>query len=174
MTTSCLLQWSAEGHGLIEIMLIHSDGSYTNVNLPTRVHQPRSGHTCMGSEARVDRRLRKGMYISPLQKRTHSTEHLKLAFASDILFPMACSLTKASQCLSYLRLFPGRTNEIFCHTIILFITTYTVVCIFIALLQCRPIRAHWNPQTGVECIHMRATLTAMAALNSFSDLMIYL
>lgn len=102
------------------------------------------------------------------------TEHLKLLFASDILFPMACSLTKASQCLSYLRLFPGRTNEIFCHTIILFVTTYTVVCIFIALLQCQPIRAHWKPQTGVECINMRATLTAMAALNSFSDLMIYL
>jgi hypothetical protein len=87
---------------------------------------------------------------------------------------MACSLTKVSQCLSYLRLFPGRTNEVFCHTMIVFITTYTIVCIFIALLQCQPIRAHWNPHTGLECINMRATLAAIAALNSFSDLMIYL
>lgn len=109
------------------------------------------------------------------------TEHLvrctkktQLGFASDMLFPIACSLTKISQCMSYLRLFPGRSNEIFCHVMVVFITMYTAACFFISLLQCRPIRAHWNPETGLECMDMRATLAVVAALNSFSDLMIYL
>ncbi|KAF1930936.1 uncharacterized protein M421DRAFT_362575 [Didymella exigua CBS 183.55] len=108
------------------------------------------------------------------QKPEWAISYAKLGFASDILFPIACSFTKASQCLSYLRLFPGRSNEIFCNMMITFITTYTFVCIFIALLQCRPIRAHWNPETGLECINTRATLAVVAAINSFSDLVIYL
>lgn len=57
---------------------------------------------------------------------------------------------------------------------IVFITTYNIICVFIALLQCRPIRAHWSPGTGLQCMNMRATLVAIAALNSFSDLTIYL
>lgn len=121
----------------------------------------------------MEHRLREGMILTHSEI-GHSTEQIQLGFASDILFPMACSLTKVSQCLSYLRLFPGRTNEIFCHIMIVIITTYTFVCIIIALLQCRPIRAHWNPRTGLECMNMRATLAAIAALNSFIDLMIYL
>ncbi|KAF3043475.1 hypothetical protein E8E12_009259 [Didymella heteroderae] len=108
------------------------------------------------------------------QKPEWAISYAKLGFASDILFPIACSLTKISQCLSYLRLFPGRSNEIFCRMMIVFITTYTIVCILIALLQCRPIRAHWYPQTGLECMDTRATFAAIAALNNFSDIMIYL
>lgn len=87
---------------------------------------------------------------------------------------MACSLTKASQCLLYLRLFPGRSNEMIYRTMIVFVITYTFVCIFIALLQCRPMRAYWNPKTGLECINMRATLATMATFNSVSDLVVYL
>ena len=76
--------------------------------------------------------------------------------------------------LSSLMVISGRTNEILCHTMIVFIATYTVVCIIIAFLQCRPIRAHWNPQTGLECMNMRATLAAITVLNIFSDMMVYL
>lgn len=103
-----------------------------------------------------------------------STEASQLGFASDILFPIACSLTKMSQCLSYLRLFPGRSNEIFCNIMIIFIATYTIACIFVSLLQCHPIRAYWSPVTGLECMNMHAMLATIAALNSLSDLLIYL
>ncbi|KZM18462.1 hypothetical protein ST47_g10383 [Ascochyta rabiei] len=39
---------------------------------------------------------------------------------------------------------------------------------------CRPIRAHWSSKTGSDCMNTRATIAAIATLNSFSDLMIYL
>ena len=99
---------------------------------------------------------------------------MQLGFISDLLFPTACSLTKISQCLSYLRLFPSRANEVFCHTMIVFVTTYTITCVLLTLLECRPIRARWSPEPGEECMSMRATLVTIAALNSVSDLMIYL
>lgn len=91
-----------------------------------------------------------------------------------MLFPMACSLTKISQCLSYLRLFPSRANELFCYVMIVFVTTYTITCVFVTLLECRPIRARWNLDFGQECTSMRAGLAAIAALNSVSDIVIYL
>ncbi|KAF3000230.1 hypothetical protein E8E13_007476 [Curvularia kusanoi] len=108
------------------------------------------------------------------QKPEWHTHYAKLGFASDIFFPIACSLTKISQCISYLRLYPSRANEVFCHVMIGFITTYTVACICISLLECRPIRAHWGPGPGLGCMDIRVTLAVMAALNSASDLSIYL
>ena len=113
-----------------------------------------------------------------------------MAFAADILFPLSCALTKGSLCLTYLRLFPSRTNKIFCYGLIGFVVLYTVACIFLMLFQyvpesallglclrynrCTPIRGYWDASAKQSCINLRATLVATAALNSFSDFLVYL
>ncbi|ORX93230.1 hypothetical protein BCR34DRAFT_608618 [Clohesyomyces aquaticus] len=97
-----------------------------------------------------------------------------MAFAADMLFPISCSLTKISLCLTYLRLFPSRSNKIFCWTLTVFVTLYTVACIFLMLFQCTPIRGYWDASAKQHCINLRPTLVSIAALNSLSDFLIYL
>ncbi|KAH7388808.1 hypothetical protein BKA66DRAFT_582289 [Pyrenochaeta sp. MPI-SDFR-AT-0127] len=97
-----------------------------------------------------------------------------LGYSTDILFPMACSLTKISLCMTYLQLFPNRSTKIFCYVMSGFVTSYTVSCVFLSLFQCRPIRGYWDASVKQDCINMRATLVVIAALNSFSDFLVYL
>jgi hypothetical protein len=76
--------------------------------------------------------------------------------------------------MTYLRLFPGRVEKIFTYTLMSFVGSYTVVSFFLSLFQCRPIRSYWDQDVEQTCINMRVALLAMAALNSFSDFLIYL
>ncbi|KAF2019062.1 hypothetical protein BU24DRAFT_111794 [Aaosphaeria arxii CBS 175.79] len=100
--------------------------------------------------------------------------YAKIGFIADILFPISCSLTKVSLCLTYLRLFPGKADKIFNYTLMIFVTIYTVVCIFLMLFQCTPIRGYWDPSAKQSCINTRVTLVVVAALNSLSDFLIFL
>lgn len=97
-----------------------------------------------------------------------------MGYTADLLFPAACSLTKISLCLTYFRLFPSRTDKIFCYALSTFVILYTIACLFLSLFQCRPIRSYWDLDVEQKCINMRATLVAIAALNSFSDFLVYL
>ncbi|KAF2463195.1 uncharacterized protein BDR25DRAFT_298502 [Lindgomyces ingoldianus] len=108
------------------------------------------------------------------QKPEWATPYYKMAFGSDILFPISCSLTKISLCLTYLRLFPSGSNKIFCYALSTFVTLYTAACIFLMLFQCTPIRGYWDASAKQHCINLRATLVSIAALNSLSDFLIYL
>ncbi|KAF1840961.1 uncharacterized protein K460DRAFT_321640 [Cucurbitaria berberidis CBS 394.84] len=108
------------------------------------------------------------------QKPEWHTPYAKISYAADILFPLACSLTKISLCLTYLRLFPNRSNKIFCYSMVTFVTMYTVACFFLSLFQCQPIRGFWNSDVKQKCINMRLSFVVIAALNSFSDFVIYL
>ena len=59
----------------------------------------------------------------------------KMGFVTDILFPISCSLTKISLCLTYLRLFPSRVDKIFCYVLSIFVSLYTAACIFLMIFQ---------------------------------------
>ncbi|KAH7130603.1 hypothetical protein B0J11DRAFT_256598 [Dendryphion nanum] len=115
-----------------------------------------------------------GLHIWDQKPEEWSMTYAKIAFAADILFPIACSVTKISLCLTYLRLFPSKTDKIFCYVLSVFVTLYTVACIFLMLFQCTPIRAYWDPAVKQHCINIRATLVSVAALNSLSDFLVYL
>ncbi|KAF2031946.1 hypothetical protein EK21DRAFT_61952 [Setomelanomma holmii] len=108
------------------------------------------------------------------QKPEWHTLYWKMGYTADLLFPAACSLTKISLCLTYFRLFPSRSDKLFCYAMAAFVTLYTVTCVFLSLFQCRPIRSYWDLDVEQKCINMRATLVAIAALNSFSDFLVYL
>ncbi|KAF2740037.1 hypothetical protein EJ04DRAFT_559494 [Polyplosphaeria fusca] len=108
------------------------------------------------------------------QKSEWAQTYGKMAFAADILFPLSCSLTKISLCLTYLRLFPSKVDKIFCYTLSIFVSLYTIVCIFLMLFQCTPIRGYWDVSAKLKCINIRATLVSVAALNSLSDFLVFL
>ncbi|KAF2866789.1 hypothetical protein BDV95DRAFT_598677 [Massariosphaeria phaeospora] len=108
------------------------------------------------------------------QKLEWGPPYSKMAFAVDFFFPLTCSLTKISLCLTYLRLFPSRANKIFCYLLSTFVTLYTGTCIFLMLFQCTPIRGYWDHSVKHDCINLRVTLISIAALNSFSDFLVFL
>ncbi|CAI6262960.1 unnamed protein product [Periconia digitata] len=108
------------------------------------------------------------------QRPEWNDEYSKMAFAADILFPIACSLTKISLCLTYLRLFPSTVDRVFCYIISTFLGLYTVTCILLMLFQCAPIRGYWDKTVDFQCIDMRLTLITLATLNSISDILVYL
>ncbi|KAF2794414.1 hypothetical protein K505DRAFT_304089 [Melanomma pulvis-pyrius CBS 109.77] len=108
------------------------------------------------------------------QKAEWAMPYGKMAFVADILFPISCSLTKISLCLTYLRLFPSKVDRIFCYVISTFVTLYTATCVFLMLFQCTPIRGYWDASAKQHCINIRATLVVIAALNSVSDFLVYL
>ncbi|KAH3918558.1 hypothetical protein HBI56_135090 [Parastagonospora nodorum] len=108
------------------------------------------------------------------QKPEWYTPYWKMGYAADLLFPAACSLTKISLCVTYLRLFPGNTSKVFCYVLGTFVVLFSLASFFLSLFQCRPIRGYWDPSITQQCINMRAALVAIAALNSLSDFLIYL
>ncbi|RMZ69085.1 integral membrane [Pyrenophora seminiperda CCB06] len=114
-----------------------------------------------------------GMHIWDLRPEWY-TPYWKMVYAADLLFPMACSLTKISVCLTYLNLFPSASTKKFCYTMGIFISCYTVACVFMSLFQCSPITAYWDPNVEPTCIDMGVALEVIAALNSFSDCVVYL
>ncbi|KAE8836413.1 hypothetical protein PTNB85_04951 [Pyrenophora teres f. teres] len=86
----------------------------------------------------------------------------KLNLASLTLYTVSITLTKISVCMTYLQLFPSRTNRIFCWTMI----TYQSLC---------PIESLWDPSiTDKTCLDSHKLLTANAALGVVSDFLIFL
>ncbi|KAL5114678.1 hypothetical protein ACEQ8H_007411 [Pleosporales sp. CAS-2024a] len=102
------------------------------------------------------------------------TPYSKMNYAADLLFPAACSLTKISLCLTYLRLFPDNTARNFCFAMMTFVIMFSLASFFMSLFQCTPIRGYWDLTVAQKCIDMHVALISIASVNSFSDFMIYL
>ncbi|OCL09530.1 hypothetical protein AOQ84DRAFT_20133 [Glonium stellatum] len=62
--------------------------------------------------------------------------YAKVVVATDGLFPVSTSLTKISLCLSYLRLFPSKTNRIFCWTMIVYLSCWGIGVVFAVVFSC--------------------------------------
>ncbi|KAJ1323237.1 hypothetical protein MN608_11383 [Microdochium nivale] len=98
----------------------------------------------------------------------------KIVYANGMIYPTAVGLTKISICFSYLQLFPSHGNKIFCYTMITLVTLQTVLCILLSLLQCRPIEAVWDHSIQGDCLDADITVYVNAALNSASELVVFL
>ncbi|OCK73749.1 hypothetical protein K432DRAFT_339882 [Lepidopterella palustris CBS 459.81] len=99
----------------------------------------------------------------------------QLTLAVNSMFPTAVSLTKISLCLTYLRLFPSQTNRWFCYAVITYLTLWCIAITLTNVLQCIPVASYYDPSiTHKRCINWKASLVSTAALNSTSDLVVYL
>ncbi|OCL02858.1 hypothetical protein AOQ84DRAFT_252436, partial [Glonium stellatum] len=99
----------------------------------------------------------------------------KTALITQVLFSPCVGLTKISVCLTYLRIFPSQKNRRFCYITIILSAAWAVAMFFANLFQCVPIQAYWDTSImGAHCINSRITLVVSAALNSLSDVLVFL
>lgn len=99
----------------------------------------------------------------------------KLALATQALFAPCVGLTKMSIRMTYLRLFPSQANRRFCYCLIVCLTLWTIAFSLVMIFQCIPIESYWDISTANKrCVNQRVALMASAAINSLSDLLVYL
>ncbi|OJD37511.1 uncharacterized protein BKCO1_7000221 [Diplodia corticola] len=104
---------------------------------------------------------------------------LRVNIIFEIMYPVGVTLTKVSICLNYLRIFPMQTfNECFCKGAIVYSACWcisTVVPQIDQYVECPP-ASNTRDRIRIlrDCIDQEAFLIATAALNSFSDLCIFL
>ncbi|RMZ74449.1 integral membrane [Pyrenophora seminiperda CCB06] len=108
----------------------------------------------------------------------------KLNLATLTLYNASITLTKVSVCMTYLKLFPSRTNRLFCWTMIAYSVLWGVITSAMYILQCMtfadvvpvsPIQSLWDPTiTAKMCLDSHQLLTASATLNVVSDFLIFL
>ncbi|KAL4919294.1 hypothetical protein BDW62DRAFT_209779 [Aspergillus aurantiobrunneus] len=101
----------------------------------------------------------------------------KLTIAVQALFAPCSALTKISICLTYLRLFPSKTNKWFNYISLAILTVFGISTTVTMLLQCIPLSDIWAVLTPMEekrCIDSEKFFIAVAAINSITDFMVYL
>ncbi|KAL4992428.1 hypothetical protein BDW68DRAFT_173132 [Aspergillus falconensis] len=101
----------------------------------------------------------------------------KLTIAIQALFAPCSAITKISICLTYLRLFPSKTNRWFNYISMVILTGFGLSTTATMLLQCIPLSDLWavfKPMSQKQCIDSEKFYVAAAAINSITDFMVYL
>lgn len=137
----------------------------------------------MGCKARVGRTGTQGAglfsktFLHLGQFPAHHLPQINVMF--EILYPFGVALTKISICLNYLRIFPLQTfNECFCKVAMIFTACWCISTIIPQIdqyVECPPVsNTRERIRVNSDCINQKAFLISTAALNSFSDLCIFL
>ncbi|KAK7527103.1 uncharacterized protein IWZ02DRAFT_497556 [Phyllosticta citriasiana] len=99
----------------------------------------------------------------------------QIDFATYWLFVPSLAITKVSICLSYLRLFPSRTNQCFCWSMIVTQTVWFVAFLVVLASACRPMSAFWKlDKQKDKCMDLKAILLFQAFFNSVTDFLVFL
>ncbi|KAL5336498.1 hypothetical protein BJX70DRAFT_389932 [Aspergillus crustosus] len=101
----------------------------------------------------------------------------KLTVAIQALFAPCSAMTKISICLTYLRLFPSRTNRWFNYVSLTILAAFGISTTVTMLLQCIPMSDLWavyKPVNEKQCVDAEKFFIAAAAINSITDFMVYL
>jgi hypothetical protein len=129
--------------------------------------------TSTTSEQNILFRLRK--YVALFPPSDLCTDAVQMNLASLTLYNFSITLAKVSVCMTYLRLFPSRTNKIFSWTLIVYQTLWCVITSILYIIQCIPIQAIWDTSiTDKTCLDSHKLLIASAALGIMSDFLIFL
>ncbi|PVH93865.1 hypothetical protein DM02DRAFT_540645 [Periconia macrospinosa] len=100
----------------------------------------------------------------------------QIGMASQLMFITTTMLMKMSVLLTYLRVFPSRTNKWFCYILMTCTMVMFIVTFFLALFQCIPIQAYWRPfeYPHVHCLSITVIYWSTGVPNIISDLLIFL
>ncbi|OJJ57701.1 hypothetical protein ASPSYDRAFT_133705 [Aspergillus sydowii CBS 593.65] len=101
----------------------------------------------------------------------------KLTIAIQALFAPCSAITKISICLTYLRLFPSKTNKWFNYITMTILAGFGTSTTVTMILQCIPLSDIWavfKPMNQKRCIDSEKFFIAAAAINSITDFMVYL
>ena len=92
------------------------------------------------------------------------------ALATEVLYNPAVACVKISCLLLYRRIFPNHRFRIILWIIGTIVFLYNWVVLFLAIFQCQPIQATWDPSIqGAKCIKFNIIGTAFAVVNSITD-----
>lgn len=102
---------------------------------------------------------------------THPQTFGKIVLAHLILYNPATALAKISILLLYRRIFPNPRLLIVLWTVGAFVVCYCTAQFFVLLIQCRPIRAAWDPTVpNPTCIRVNTTYIIIGAFNALTDI----
>ncbi|KAF2503195.1 hypothetical protein BU16DRAFT_448722 [Lophium mytilinum] len=98
------------------------------------------------------------------------------SLATQVFFAAITTLTKMSVCFTYLRIFPSQLNKHFCWTMICYEVCWFMGMFFGTIFQCSPVASYYSPEKypNHTCVNQPVFSYATAALNSFSDFIIFL
>ncbi|KAF1808448.1 hypothetical protein P152DRAFT_424960 [Eremomyces bilateralis CBS 781.70] len=99
----------------------------------------------------------------------------KMAVATQVLFGPTSALTKISVCLTYLRIFPSRTNSRFNYVCIVLLIATGLAWALPPIFQCWPIKDAWDYfKVDRKCMNLEPFSIAMTAVNAFTDCLVFL
>ncbi|KAF2004749.1 hypothetical protein P154DRAFT_571952 [Amniculicola lignicola CBS 123094] len=100
----------------------------------------------------------------------------QIAMATQLLFVPVAAFTKISILITYLRIFPSKTNLWFCRILLVFTVAWSFVSFFLALLQCMPVQAIWSSTKypNAKCLNVAIVYYTSGCLNILSDFLIFL
>ncbi|KAF2468559.1 uncharacterized protein BDR25DRAFT_335393 [Lindgomyces ingoldianus] len=93
---------------------------------------------------------------------------LKAFWASLIVYYLSLGLTKTSILLQYRRVFPTRSFQIACWSIMTVVIAYTVWAVFGSIFACVPVRAFWTKEPS-KCINQFVMWFTNAGINILTD-----
>jgi hypothetical protein len=85
---------------------------------------------------------------------------------------MSLGLTKSSILLQYRRVFPAKTFQIICWTIMGIVVTYATWTIIGSIFACVPVDGFWTMEPSARCIDQRIMWFMNGAMNIATDLAI--
>ncbi|KAF1954464.1 hypothetical protein CC80DRAFT_476214 [Byssothecium circinans] len=100
----------------------------------------------------------------------------KIGMAAQLLFVTISVFMKTSVLLTYLRIFPSKTNKTFCYSMFAYVVFWGIGSTSLSLFQCDPIQAYWLPfeYPNAKCIPMRLVFHIPGTSNILSDFLIFL
>ncbi|KAH3938600.1 hypothetical protein HBI56_177080 [Parastagonospora nodorum] len=112
--------------------------------------------------------LRPEILVNPYQS-------AQMAMACQLLYIPVCVFTKISLLITYLRIFPSRSNKWFCYILMVYEVGWGIAAFFATLFQCSPIQSYWLIQSPVRnCGSTPALYYSTSSLNIFTDFLIFL
>ncbi|KAH7377727.1 hypothetical protein BKA66DRAFT_533589 [Pyrenochaeta sp. MPI-SDFR-AT-0127] len=101
----------------------------------------------------------------------------KMILVGSAMYAPATGMTKISICLSYLRLFPSRTNKWFNYITISMVLGFAISTCVVAIFQCSPIRDQWDVMKALSeknCINIPGFFVWVTTMNAITDFLVYL
>ncbi|KAJ4336806.1 hypothetical protein N0V87_005201 [Didymella glomerata] len=100
-----------------------------------------------------------------------------MGMSTQLLFTAIITLMKVAILLTYLRIFPSRTNKWFCYIMLFYTVALNIACFFVTLFQCAPASTYWNIFKYIgraKCLNIKAIYYFHSGQNTFSDFLIFL
>ena len=119
--------------------------------------------------------IRKGLNYCrrPIRGQHYRLISFQIVLAHLILYNPATALTKISILLLYRRIFPQPRLLIILRVVGAFVLCYCTTQFFVLLVQCRPVRAAWDPTVAdPTCIRVNAAYIVIGTFNAVVDIVI--